>query len=416
MASSFHFRGTGLEDTTASYSFRNKSRAEETIERGIQERQRVEELPPGFQQKFRIIDGREYPCHPEHSDKVSRFPVGFRGCFNCGRSQKCLNRECFTGQKPPPSFHFEMNCHFPKTWFRYRSNLPTDTPNKRVSFNSDEGNRRGSGRGRSTTLPSWLDNNKHGSISHPQSSSSRRTDDSYDRVEFHTANQFVQIVIGYVHRDSSRRRMPISTDNDLPHVPFPIGKHRNVASIMALYDTGGALNSGNLSYHRDVIMKKIPETIASFEEFNGSNPFEPIKLLAAITEPSAYDASKHGILSAVVRYHTPFKLPNGSPFILSFALGEDMSVDSILGIPLIKELQMDTSFRTKEIISHSLKTPFPCLFRETKLTPSDTHTPGNDSNNAPTSNSANMTVPSLLVQASSSLQSALVALSENDST
>ena len=102
-----------------------------------------------------------------------------------------------------------------------------------------------------------------------------------------------------------------------------ISKNEGEASIKALYDTGGALNTGNLTYHT-FIKDKIPGAVKRYEEFNGSNPFDPIKLSGALLDPGDYDVDKHGILSTVITYHTPFKSVSGDKISLSFALGRDI--------------------------------------------------------------------------------------------
>ena len=132
------------------------------------------------------------------------------------------------------------------------------------------------------------------------------------------------------------RPMPIASINELPHIKLSIQSVDQASPIglTMLYDTGAALNTGYLPYHRQ-IMKEHPSSVACYKEFNGSNPFDPIKLCGAITDPSAFKESLHGILSAVIEYHTPYYLSNGDAFKLSFALGESMSVNSILGLPTI---------------------------------------------------------------------------------
>ena len=54
-------------------------------------------------------------------------------------------------------------------------------------------------------------------------------------------------------------------------------------------------------------MEDNPKAVHSFEEFNGPQPFDPIKLTDAILNTSYYDAGIHNILSAVVRYFTPYR-------------------------------------------------------------------------------------------------------------
>ena len=69
--------------------------------------------------------------------------------------------------------------------------------------------------------------------------------------------------------------MPINSNNEPPHITFPIGKSTGAATITALYDTGGALNTGNIRLH-NLIQEKTSTAVATYEEFNGTNPFDPI--------------------------------------------------------------------------------------------------------------------------------------------
>ena len=116
--------------------------------------------------------------------------------------------------------------------------------------------------------------------------------------------------------------MPITTRNELPHLRFPIGNTTNDGSLLNLFDTGAALNTGQLSYQLSFKNSR-PDLVHSYEEFNGTNPFDPIKLCGAITDPSTFDTTTHGILSAVIRYKTPFSV-NGRTFTIAFALGKDV--------------------------------------------------------------------------------------------
>ena len=148
---------------------------------------------------------------------------------------------------------------------------------------------------------------------------------------------------------------------------MPISGNEGEASTKALYDTDGALNTGNLSYH-NFIRKKLHDAVKKYEEFNGSNPFDPIKLSCALLDPSDYNADTHGILSAVITYHTPFKNADGKDVVLSFALGCDMSVDTIIGLPFIKAMKLELRFNPETFLSHTLKKEFPVVYAETKLT------------------------------------------------
>ena len=166
------------------------------------------------------------------------------------------------------------------------------------------------------------------------------------------------------------RRMPITTINELPHLRFPIGNTTTDGSILNLFDTGAALNTGQLVYHQ-ALKNKRPDVIDSYEEFNGTNPFDPIKLCGAISDPSTYDTEKQGILSAVIRYKTPF-IVDGHAYTIAFALGKDVTVNSIIGLPTITELQLEFRFRPDaHVISSIMERQFRVEFREASCSATD---------------------------------------------
>jgi hypothetical protein len=69
-------------------------------------------------------------------------------------------------------------------------------------------------------------------------------------------------------------------------------------------------------------MSERPDLVAEFISFDNTNPFKLInKLGGAIRDPSDFVAADHGMLTAVVRYYTPYTDGSGSPITLSFGLG-----------------------------------------------------------------------------------------------
>ena len=71
-------------------------------------------------------------------------------------------------------------------------------------------------------------------------------------------------------------------------------------------------------------------------------------------------------MSAVIEYHTLYKLADGSPFTLNFALGLDMTVNSILGLPSIIEADIQTKWKEKIVISHTFRMKFALDFQVTR--------------------------------------------------
>ena len=160
--------------------------------------------------------------------------------------------------------------------------------------------------------------------------------------------------------------MLIRTQNEILRVKFSIGCGPSATvGLSLLYDTGAALNTGYDAYHKQ-IMKAHPQMVAKFETFDGDNPFDPIELGGAITSPDDYDLNKHGVLSAVIEYHTPYMCKDGRPFMLGLALSSTMSVNIILGLPKIIEGDLVPSWQAKVYISHTFQTKFPTVFIQTK--------------------------------------------------
>jgi hypothetical protein len=163
----------------------------------------------------------------------------------------------------------------------------------------------------------------------------------------------------------SLRPMPIRVDNGLPHIRLCLGLSDDTA-LSVLFDSGAALSSGYLPYHL-WIMRENPDLVASFEKFDDSNPFEPIKLGGAIRHPDDYKESLHGQLTAIIRYKTPYVDHDGNPIRISFGLGNDMTVNTILGMPFIKDLGMVPNFRAGTVTCEDSSATFDISYQATSF-------------------------------------------------
>ena len=105
----------------------------------------------------------------------------------------------------------------------------------------------------------------------------------------------------------SIRSIPCLVENKLPNINLDIGRAFNDLCITVIYDSCGAISSGYLWYHLWVA-SQYPKTVASLEYYNDSLPFEPVMLGGAITATTRTPA-RHGMLSAVIAYHTPYTFP-----------------------------------------------------------------------------------------------------------
>ena len=88
--------------------------------------------------------------------------------------------------------------------------------------------------------------------------------------------QYAQIVRVLKIAEKAKRRMLISSQNELPHLQFQIGQASGPLIMSFLYDTGDAINTGYLPYRMHIV-RECPHIVHSLEEFNGTNPFELIK-------------------------------------------------------------------------------------------------------------------------------------------
>ena len=102
--------------------------------------------------------------------------------------------------------------------------------------------------------------------------------------------------------------------------------------------------------------------------FNDTNPFDPIKLHGAISNPSSYSESQHGKLTAIIRYYlTPPKdyPPGTDPPLLTVALGNDVEVNTIYGWPTWQSLGLNLLTTDGVFSSRFLQREFDIFRQET---------------------------------------------------
>ena len=131
------------------------------------------------------------------------------------------------------------------------------------------------------------------------------------------------------------------------------------------------MNTGNLLVHQ-WIMTAHPELVVDFIMYNDSNPFQPVQLLCALkNEDSTENHTQAEIdiansLCAIVRYRTPFFYTDtDKACILSFGLGKNVTVNSILGLPQLKLWKADILFQKNLLIAHNIDQQFSLEFSET---------------------------------------------------
>ena len=69
--------------------------------------------------------------------------------------------------------------------------------------------------------------------------------------------------------------------------------------------------------------------------------YDIVHLLTAFDLKDVHKAETHGQMTAVILYNTPYTMASKGPFILSFALGHDVSLRSVLGLPTLLAMGTD---------------------------------------------------------------------------
>ena len=151
--------------------------------------------------------------------------------------------------------------------------------------------------------------------------------------------------------------MPISIDNGFPNLCLDLGMVRDYVCLNGLFDTCGSLNTGYLPFHV-WIASQYPDAVDDIRFFNSEDPFEPIKLEGAVSDPVDYDASRHGLLTAVIRYRTPYKTVDGGSVLLSIALGNNVSTNTIFGLPTLYAFEFIVNLKTLAAISPAVQETF----------------------------------------------------------
>jgi hypothetical protein len=169
---------------------------------------------------------------------------------------------------------------------------------------------------------------------------------------------FTATVSAFHERSESRPPMPVAIDNGLPHIRIHLGGEPDPSGLQCLdclLDTCAALNTGYDKYHH-WFASQHPECVAELIHCdNPQQPFEALRLLGAVADSVAdcNSLNMHGHLTSVIRYYCPYKQPgnDAKPVILSFALGPDVSTNSIIGLPTIDSFGLKIDLLTNRAYS-----------------------------------------------------------------
>jgi hypothetical protein len=135
--------------------------------------------------------------------------------------------------------------------------------------------------------------------------------------------------------------LPINFDSNLPHINFDIGKTiKKSFKINIAYDTCAILNVGYAGKHL-TIAKQFPSVVKNLTW--AKKDFSPLILSGIVKEEDKKQSSptqtllnNTTTLPAVIEYFTPYKTKVGSPVTLKIALGNNVGVNTIMGLSTIK--------------------------------------------------------------------------------
>ncbi len=263
----------------------------------------------------------DYPTDPANQFK-SKFPRGFLGCLGCGdehhRFRACPQRNT---KEVKDTFHKNYLAHFPDRRKR-----------------NDDGSQY---QGFLAQGPSQV-----------------------PRILVTTGLAFVTTEA----TKSKPRPMPIAINNRLPTADFRlVAKNLHPClDLGCLVDSCGGLNSGYLDFHC-YIRDTYPECVVAYETFDDSNPFHPIKLGGALTNQNQFEESNYGHLTAVITYRTQYTHPETKmPILLKFALGADVSVNSLCGAPMLRDLGAVIDLGSSKLHLTKVSTTLPLVWSEVK--------------------------------------------------
>ena len=109
-----------------------------------------------------------------------------------------------------------------------------------------------------------------------------------------------------------------------------------------LVDTGATINTSNFDFHMWV-MSQCLDNVHEFLQCCKGTAYDGVHLLAALDIKDSNIDATHRKITAVIRYKTPYIVAGKGPFIISFALGNDVSLRSVLVLPTLLAMGADIS-------------------------------------------------------------------------
>ena len=131
---------------------------------------------------------------------------------------------------------------------------------------------------------------------------------------------------------SPKNPMPVSINNSLPSVCLRLGILKDDENQMQIrIDTSEAMNTGILKYHLWIISQFL-DIVEEFLQCGKDTDYEGVHLLVALDISGVPATDNHGQMTVMIRYKTSYIVNRKESCILSFALGNDVSLRCVLGL------------------------------------------------------------------------------------
>jgi hypothetical protein len=189
------------------------------------------------------------------------------------------------------------------------------------------------------------------------------TTESASKKPRHDIHSFVVVLEAATAK--AMPRIPITVESNLPHISLPIGHDPETKfSLLVAYDTCAACNVGYAGHHLP-IAERYPELVKSLTYT--ADKYSPLTL-SGIVLGDEEKAEKHPstILPMVIEYWLPFLTKEGHKTTFKIALGNQVSVNTIIGISMIRPAKLSFDITDNVVESGLLDTePFPVIYRPT---------------------------------------------------
>ena len=198
-------------------------------------------------------------------------------------------------------------------------------------------------------------------IANKKPKTERSTPDKKDFITFSTFLCFPADI-------ASKPLLPISVDTNLPHFMLPIGQPESDTAfqLSVAYDTCAVLCVGWAGYHL-AIAKQHPHLVKSLVW--AQEKYTPLTLSGVVSNDDGNATQSEKLvttLPAVIEYYMPYPSKQGHPTSFKVAIGDNVAVNTLIGMSMIKPAKFSLDLEDNVIDSGILDTaPFPVTYKQT---------------------------------------------------